>query len=593
VLGRYRLSRRLGAGAFGTVWAAHDERLEREVAVKILPRDRIVGGRFEREARAAARLGHPAVVTLYEAAVDDEGAYLVSELVRGATLARLLQSGKLSDREIVRLGIALCDALDHAHAMSVIHRDVKPSNVLIPKRPTTPEFPAKLTDFGVAHVVGGDSLTRTGDVVGTVAYMAPEQAEGRTVGPEADLYSLALVLYESLTGVNPVDTGTMSTRRQRLGTYLPPLRRQRRDLPRELGAGIDLALRPRPRERGTVAELRYALEVSETAAGDRRGVVAPPWRPSTRVAEPQTRRAAPARRRREDPEHRTARRPPAVDFDPEPIAIPWPLRAAAAAAAGATAAWPASLGVLGGGLSPPVVGVVAALLALAVPRLGWAVVVLVVVTLAAASGHTGAAIVLAPTLLIGVALLPRRGRVWPLGAAAVALGLIGLAGAWPALAGRTGGSPWRRAVLGALGFLWLVVAGQLAGANLLLRRGHGAIAPHVWTVSSGVTVHHIVPVLASPGVLAGAVVWALAATILPWVACGRGLALESILVTIWTASLVSATAVAAAFGDAGRTPSGSAVVFGALAGGVVALLPALLTARRRAGEGGGIKAQLP
>src|SRR5947209_6809667 len=98
VLERYRLRRRLGTGAFGTVWQAHDERLHRDVAVKILPRERIAGGRFEREARAAARLSHPGIVTLYEAAVDDEGAYLVSELVRGSALDRLLEDGRLSDR---------------------------------------------------------------------------------------------------------------------------------------------------------------------------------------------------------------------------------------------------------------------------------------------------------------------------------------------------------------------------------------------------------------------------------------------------------------------------------------------------------------
>ena len=135
VLGRYRLRRRLGSGAFGTVWLARDERLDRDVAVKIVPRERISEGRFEREARAAAQLSHPGIVTLYEAAIDDEGAYLVSELVRGDTLAVALEDGRLSDRDIVRIGIALCDALAHAHAHGVVHRDIKPSNVLLPDSP--------------------------------------------------------------------------------------------------------------------------------------------------------------------------------------------------------------------------------------------------------------------------------------------------------------------------------------------------------------------------------------------------------------------------------------------------------------------------
>src|SRR5205085_9323061 len=138
VLDRYRLDRRLGAGAFGTVWKARDQRLERDVAVKILPRERIVDGRFEREARAAARLSHPGIVTLYEASVDAVGAYLVSELVRGATLDELLETGRLSDRDIVRIGIAVCDALAHAHGHGSVHRAVEPSNVLVPEHPSTP-----------------------------------------------------------------------------------------------------------------------------------------------------------------------------------------------------------------------------------------------------------------------------------------------------------------------------------------------------------------------------------------------------------------------------------------------------------------------
>ncbi len=274
VMERYRLTKRLGSGAFGTVWSARDERLDRDVAVKVLPRERVIHARFEREARAAARLQHPAIVTLYEAAVDDEGAYLVSELVRGRTLDALLEQGKLSDREILEVGVALCDALAHAHAQGVIHRDVKPSNVLVPSRSSGSGDRAKLTDFGVAHVIGGATLTHTGDVVGTLAYMAPEQAQGREAGPEADLYSLALVLYEALTGVNPQEE---TRRRRRTSTFVPPLRRQRRDLSRRLAAGLDQALHPRPYERGSLLDLRATLLYSLDEADDTPGVVAPGW----------------------------------------------------------------------------------------------------------------------------------------------------------------------------------------------------------------------------------------------------------------------------------------------------------------------------
>ena len=135
ILGRYRMERRLGAGGFGVVWLAWDEKLEREVAVKVIPRERGEGERVEREARAAARLNHPGIVGIYELASDDHDVYLVSELVRGRTLAELTKAGAISDRDVARIGIALCEALEHAHARGVIHRDVKPGNVMVLAEP--------------------------------------------------------------------------------------------------------------------------------------------------------------------------------------------------------------------------------------------------------------------------------------------------------------------------------------------------------------------------------------------------------------------------------------------------------------------------
>src|ERR671913_1073888 len=249
ILDRYRMERRLGAGGFGVVWLAWDEKLEREVAVKVIPRERGAGERVEREARATARLNHPGIVAIYELASDEHDVYLVSELVRGRTLAELTKAGAISDRDVARIGAALCEALEHAHARGVIHRDVKPQNVMVLAEPAAGAGFAKLTDFGIAHVASGDPLTRTGDVVGTLAYMAPEQAEGERVTSAADVYSLALTLYEAWTGVNPVrSTSPMATAR-RLGTALPPLRGRRRDLPERLGRAIDAALDPDPDER--------------------------------------------------------------------------------------------------------------------------------------------------------------------------------------------------------------------------------------------------------------------------------------------------------------------------------------------------------
>ena len=140
---------------------------------------------------------------MFDAGEDGEARYLVSELVRGRTLDTLAAAGELSDRDVLRVGLALADALEHAHGRGVIHRDVKPQNVIVPDRPRSARSAAKLTDFGVAHLAGDAPLTRTGDVVGTLAYMAPEQADGHRVDERADLYSLALVLYEGLAGREP------------------------------------------------------------------------------------------------------------------------------------------------------------------------------------------------------------------------------------------------------------------------------------------------------------------------------------------------------------------------------------------------------
>src|SRR5436190_1635433 len=259
VLGRYRLEERLGAGGFGTVWSARDERLRREVAVKVIPRERDDDPRPGREARVAARLNHPNVVALFELGADARNVYLVSELVEGRTLAELIAEDALSDRDIARIGAALCDGLAHAHERGVVHRDVKPQNVMVVAEPARGSGFAKLTDFGVAHLAGDEPLTRTGDVGGTLAYMAPEQAEGNRVTWEADIYSLALSLYEAWTGVNPVrKRGPAATARQ-LGKPITSLGRMRRDLPPELVTVIDLALDPRPERRPGPEELAGVL----------------------------------------------------------------------------------------------------------------------------------------------------------------------------------------------------------------------------------------------------------------------------------------------------------------------------------------------
>jgi hypothetical protein len=553
---------------------ARDERLERDVAVKILPRERIVGGRFEREARAAARLSHPGIVTLYEAAVDDEGAYLVSELVRGTTLGALLEAGRLSDRDVVEIAVSLCEALSYAHGEGIVHRDVKPSNVLIPERSRTQAQLVKLTDFGVARVIGGDVLTRTGEVLGTAAYMAPEQAEGLQAAAPADLYALALVVYEALTGVNPVRTNVAAQRARRLGAHLPPLRRQRRELPRELGRAVDLALRPRPRERGTLAEFREALLQSLPEMQDTPGVVTSGF--SARSATSHERHApvfsepaAQSDADEQEPAESHARMP-----------VPWPSRALAAAAAGAATGWLTAHLLTEVPIAPTAAALLAALTVVAVPRIGWLLITTALATAAISQNDPGAAIILLIGGFVPVVLAPRKGVNWPLAAAAPALGLFNLAGAWPAIAARASGV-WQRAALGATGWIWLVLAAPIYGGGLYLSQPPGALGSRGWISSAADTIDHVFRPMLSAGMFAGAPVWALAAVILPYLLRNKSLQVQVVLVAVWAAAVVAASEAAIRVIDPkSHLLSSTNAVAGAIAGAIVALCPSALAAMR-------------
>ena len=260
VLNRFLIERRIGSGGFGTVYEAWDGRLERPVAVKAIESaGRHDSERVLREAQAAARLNHPGIVTLYEMGEEGGNALLVTELVDGDTLADLNRDGSLSDREIGEIGADLCEALDHAHGRAVVHRDIKPQNVLVTEEG---EPRAKLMDFGVARLADGAALTAPGDIVGTLAYMAPEQAEGRVVGPEADVYSLALMLYECWGGANPNRRATPAATARAIGARPRPLRRLRPDIPRDLAATVDACLQRRPDRRPSLEELGEAIEAA-------------------------------------------------------------------------------------------------------------------------------------------------------------------------------------------------------------------------------------------------------------------------------------------------------------------------------------------
>lgn len=265
LLGRFTVGERIGRGGNGTVHRAWDERLCRDVAVKSV--EGRAAGRVLREAHAAARLNHPSIVTLYELGEENGTAYLVSELVDGPNLRRHAAAGTLSDRDLAEIGVELCGALRHAHAQGVVHRDIKPDNVLVRRsgRRTRGGVQALLADFGIAAIADAPTLTATGQIVGTLAYMAPEQATGEGAGPEADVYSLALTLYELWSGKNPVSAESPAATARTIGSVLPSLAEARPDLPEPLTAGIDAALAPDPGDRPTLERLQATLSAAAGA----------------------------------------------------------------------------------------------------------------------------------------------------------------------------------------------------------------------------------------------------------------------------------------------------------------------------------------
>jgi serine/threonine protein kinase len=218
LVGRYRLVEEMARGGMGTVWAARDTRLERDVAVKVLPRllvtDPSAERRFEREARAMGRLQHPNVVTVFDVGSADPGTgeelpFLVMELVRATSLNNLMANDTLAADRVVRIFEQVATALSVAHDAGVVHRDLKPSNIMVGE-----EDRVSVLDFGLARLAqqeGGqpeDTLTTPGMVLGSCPYMAPEQALGQEVGPASDVFSCGAVMYESLTGVRAFDGAT-------------------------------------------------------------------------------------------------------------------------------------------------------------------------------------------------------------------------------------------------------------------------------------------------------------------------------------------------------------------------------------------------
>ncbi|MDE3134595.1 MAG: serine/threonine protein kinase, partial [Acidobacteriota bacterium] len=260
--GRYRVEGRLGVGGMSTVLLALDERLERHVAVKLLAEhladDPTFVSRFRREALAAARLVHPNIVQVFDSGFDESAHqhFIVMEYVPGLSCAEILRDrGHLDVEQAVDIVAQACRGLDYAHRNGVVHRDVKPGNLLVSESGVV-----KLADFGIARATGQSSITQVGSVLGTAAYLSPEQARGEEAGPQADLYSLGVVAYQLLSGRLPYEANSLAELALKQQRESPiPLQRinphVRTTLSEAVALSISVVPEERPRSAGELSEM--------------------------------------------------------------------------------------------------------------------------------------------------------------------------------------------------------------------------------------------------------------------------------------------------------------------------------------------------
>jgi len=259
--GRYELADRLGSGGMSNVYRATDLTLERTVAVKILAEhlsdDERFVARFRREALAVAKLIHPNIVQVYDTGIDESRHYIVMEYVEGRSGAQILQRhGPLEPEIAAEAGVQACAGLDYAHRRGIIHRDVKPGNLMIVGGPVGGgPMTVKLTDFGIARALAQTRITQVGSVVGTAAYLAPEQVRGEEATPATDVYALGVVLYQFLTGRLPYEGSSLAELavRQQNERPLPPTT-YNDEVPETLGGAVLRALEGNPSRRYASAD---------------------------------------------------------------------------------------------------------------------------------------------------------------------------------------------------------------------------------------------------------------------------------------------------------------------------------------------------
>lgn len=272
-VGRYTVVRELGRGAMGVVYRAHDPHLDRDVALKVLREDRSVDAafmkRFLAEARALGRLDHPGIVRVFNVDEADGTVHIAMEFVEGESLDAIMRARRLPPEEIARIGAEIASALDYAHARGIVHRDIKPSNVLV-----RPDGSVKITDFGIARIEdpSSQSMTQAGEVLGTPAYMSPEQVLGRPVDGRSDIFSLGIVLHEMCAGTRPFGGESLGAVFDAITRAVPdPIAAANPDIPPALCRVVAKCLEKEPGARyQTGAALAEALRTclsQETAGG--------------------------------------------------------------------------------------------------------------------------------------------------------------------------------------------------------------------------------------------------------------------------------------------------------------------------------------
>jgi serine/threonine-protein kinase len=271
--GRYELGAPLGSGGMGEVLRARDTVLDREVAIKLLSpvfaQDEAVRERFGREARLVARLSHPGIVTVFDSGLEDGRPFIVMELVDGTTLGELLAGGAtLPAERVAAIGHEVALTLAYAHAQRLLHRDVKPANILLPR-----SGGAKLGDFGIALSTEASRLTQAGTLLGTAAYLSPEQLTGEEATPASDVYALGACLYQALAGRLPRDDSSLAA--LAADELVTPVRELAPAAPEALEEVVMRCLARQPRYRPSAAELARALAAGDPARLPTRPLVRP------------------------------------------------------------------------------------------------------------------------------------------------------------------------------------------------------------------------------------------------------------------------------------------------------------------------------